>query len=259
MRATILSLLLLLGGIAIALSVAMKAAPQERAPTVLAAASLQEAMQAAADRWVGKGHVRPVLSFAGSATLARQIEAGAPADLLISADEAWMDHVAARGLLRAGTRAPLLGNRLVLIAPVNSTVRLSVGEGFGLAPALGKGRLAMGDAGSVPAGRYARRALERLQVWNTVAGRIAPAENVRLALLFVSRGEAPLGIVYASDAKADRGVRVVDFFPENSHRRIVYPIARLKNSRSPAAEPFRQFLLSKEGQAIFRAYGFGPA
>lgn len=253
------TLLLVAVGVALPMAAVAKAGPKARPPLVLAAASLQEAMQAAADRWAGKGHMRPILSFAGSAALARQIESGARADLFISADEAWMDHVAAKGLLRPGTRSPLLSNRLALVAPAKSSIRLSVGKGFPLATALGRGRLAMGDPASVPAGRYARQALERLQVWKSVAGRIAPAENVRLALLFVSRREAPLGIVYASDARADPGVRVVSVFPESSHRRIVYPIAGLKHSTSPEAEQFRRFLLSREGQAIFRKFGFRPA
>lgn len=230
---------------------------QRRGPLVLAAASLQEAMTAAADGWVRKGHARPVVSFAGSSALARQIESGAPADLFVSADEEWMDYVARRNLLVSGTRASFLTNSLVLVAPVSSRVRLTIAPRFPLARALGTGRLAMADPNSVPAGKYGKEALTRLGVWPSVANKIASAENVRAALAFVNRGEAPLGVVYATDARAERGVRVVATFPARSHAPISYPVARLKTSASPDAEGFRRYLISAEGKAIFRRFGFG--
>ena len=228
-----------------------------RAPLVLAAASLQESMSAAADRWAAQGHPRPVISFAGSSALARQIEAGAPADLFVSADEQWMDYLANKRLLRPGSRAPLLTNALVLVAPASSRTAITIARGFPLARALGNGRLAMADPDAVPAGLYGKQALTRLGVWSAVEGRIASAENVRAALALVARGEAPLGIVYATDAMAERGVRVVGRFPEASHAPIVYPVAPLAASRNPEAEAFRRFLLSPAGKAIFRRFGFG--
>ncbi len=229
---------------------------QTRGPLVLAAASLQESLNDAADAWAARGHPRPVISFAGSSALARQIEVGAPADLFISADEEWMDHVAARGLLRRGTRATLVSNRLVLIAPVSSNARLTITRGFPLARALGDGRLAMADPDAVPAGKYGKAALTRLGVWPGVSGKIAGAENVRAALALVERGAAPFGVVYATDARASARVRVVDTFPAASHPPIVYPAAALKSSTHRDAEGFRRFLLSAPGKALFIRRGF---
>lgn len=230
---------------------------KSRAPLVLAAASMQESLNAAADAWAAKGHKRPVLSFAATSALARQIEAGAPADLFISADEDWMDYVQNKGLLRPKTRVAFLTNALVIVAPATSKLRLSVERGFPLARALGNGRMALADPGSVPAGKYAKDALSTLGVWAQVQGRVIAAPNVRVALALVERGEAPLGIVYATDAKADPLVRVAGIFPGSSHRPIGYPIAVLARSDDPDAEPFRRFLLSGEAKAIFRRFGFG--
>ena len=236
-------------------------------PLVLAAASLQESLNKAADIWAAKGHPRPVLSFAASSALARQIESGARADLFISADEDWMDHVAhapgpnggqAGGLLKAGTRVPFLTNRLALIAPAASPVRLTIAPGFPLAAALGpNGRLASGQIDAVPAGRYAKQALVALKVWPQVGSRIAGAQSVRAALALVARGEAPLGIVYATDAKVEPRVRIVGLFPANTHAPITYPIAQLTTSTSLEAEAFRRYLISREGGRVFVAYGFG--
>lgn len=227
------------------------------APIVLAAASLQESLEAAADVWTAKGHARPVVSFAASSALARQVEAGAPADLFISADEEWMDTLGAKGMIRPRTRATMLSNSLVLIAPASSPIVLRPTQGFALSAALGTGRLALADP-AVPAGRYARQALETLNVWNQVAGRVATGDSVRAALALVARGEAPLGIVYATDALAEPKVRVVATFPAQSHRPITYPVALLTSSRNKDAEGFLAFLLSPEGLAVFRRYGFTP-
>ncbi|SFF84204.1 molybdate transport system substrate-binding protein [Novosphingobium sp. CF614] len=233
------------------------AAARKEAPLVLAAASLQESMSAAANAWAAKGHPRPRVSFAGSSALARQIEAGAPADLFVSADEPWMDEVEGKKLLRTGTRISFLRNTLVLIAPRGSAVKLTIRPGMPLAAALGPGRLAIADPGGVPAGIYARQALTRLGVWNSVQDKLAPAENVRAALALVSRGAAPLGVVYGTDARADPGVRVLGIFPQASHDPITYPVALLASSRNPEAEGFRRFLISSEGKAVFRRFGFG--
>lgn len=225
------------------------------APLVLAAASLQESMNAAADAWAGKGHARPVLSFAGSSALARQIASGAPADLFLSADEPWMDYVEQRGLLVPGSRVPFLGNRLVVVQSA-SAPRISAD--IPLSRVLASGRIAMADVEAVPAGKYGKAALERLGLWSKVQGRVVRAENVRAALALVERGAAGWGIVYATDARASRRVRAFRMFPASSHPPIRYPLARLKTSRSPDAEPLRRFLVSREGKAIFARFGFQP-
>ncbi|CAM8649877.1 molybdate ABC transporter substrate-binding protein [Sphingobium sp.] len=232
------------------------AAPGERGPLVLAAASLQEAMTAAAGAWAAQGHARPVLSFAGSSALARQIKAGAPADLFLSADEDWMTDVERAGFVVRSTRANIAGNRLVLIAPANRPVRLRIGKNMPIARVLGDSRLAMADPDSVPAGKYGKAALTTLGVWRSVANKIARGENVRAALALVKRGEAPLGIVYATDARASRAIRVVGAFPIGSHAQIRYPLARLTGSRHRDAEAFRRFLLSRTGKAVLARYGF---
>ncbi|WP_420143422.1 molybdate ABC transporter substrate-binding protein [Sphingobium sp.] len=232
------------------------AAPNDRGPTVLAAASMQEAMTAVADRWAALGHPRPVLSFAGSSALARQIKAGAPADLFISADEEWMTDVERAGFVVRGTRANVAGNRLVLITPARNPVRLRIARGMPIARALGRGRLAMANPDAVPAGKYGKAALTSLGVWPQVAGRIARGDNVRSALTLVARGEAPLGIVYATDVRAATGVQVAGTFPANSHAPIRYPIARLSGCRHRDAESLRRFLLSGTGMAILARYGF---
>lgn len=231
-------------------------------PVVFAAVSLREALDAAADAFLReRGGPRPVLSYAASPALARQIEQGAPADVFVSADRAWMDHLERGGHLRAGTRATLASNRLVLVGPVSGPApTLRIETGFPLAAALGPGgRLAVGDFAAVPAGRYARAALESLGVWPSVAGRLAQAENVRVALALVARGEAPLGIVYATDARAEPKLRIVDTFPEASHPPIVYPAAVTAASRSSRARAFVEFLRSPAGVALFTAHGFAAA
>lgn len=239
------------------LALAVPAAAQPRGPLVLAAASLQEALTVAADSWARKGHSRPVLSFAASSALARQIEAKAPADLFISADEEWMDYLAQRQLIVPGSRVSFLTNRLVIVAKVGSRANFDVRAGFPLAATLGSGRLALADPDAVPAGRYAREALVALKVWTGVQSRLARAENVRAALALVSRGAAPLGIVYTTDARADPAVRVAGRIPPSAHTPITYPVARLAAARNPEGERFRQFLISPEGKAIFARYGFG--
>ena len=255
--------LALLGAVALAPAPALADSHGKAAPVVLAAASLQESLNAAADAWATTGHPRPVLSLASSSALARQIEAGAPADIVISADEEWMDHVAARGLVREESRVDLLGNTLVLVAPAGSAIRLRIAPGFPLAQALGAGgRLATGAVDSVPAGRYAKQALIALRVWPQVADKIAGTDSVRSALALVARGEAPLGIVYGTDAKAEPKVRVVGIFPEHSHEPIRYPLALLKPSFegppvNPEAAGFATFLRSPAGKAIFARFGFG--
>lgn len=243
--------------LAVSLILAGPAMAQARGPLVLAAASLQESLTSAADAWTAKGHARPVMSFAASSALARQVEAGAPADLFISADEEWMDHLATKGLIVPASRADFLANSLVLIAPSGKTPRLTLGRNMPLARTLGEtGRLAMADPDAVPAGKYGKASLEALGVWTSIANRVARGENVRAALALVERGEAPLGIVYATDARASGRVGVVGTFPASSHPPIRYPLARLKSATNKDTEGFRRFLLSPEGRAIFLRYGF---
>uniref|UniRef100_UPI00140CCC20 molybdate ABC transporter substrate-binding protein n=1 Tax=Altererythrobacter segetis TaxID=1104773 RepID=UPI00140CCC20 len=225
---------------------------------VLAASSLQEALQAEADAWAKQDHPHPVLSFAASSALARQIESGAPADLFVSADEAWMDAVETGGALRPGTRHDLLGNTIVVIAPKASAATVDLSNPASIGAAIGNGRLAMADPEAVPAGKYGKAALEHLGIWGELAGRIVRAENVRAALALVESGEAPLGIVYATDAAASAKVRVVATFPSGSHPPIRYPVAILAASRSPQAESFERFLQSPRGRAIFAGFGFEP-
>ncbi|MET3760032.1 molybdate ABC transporter substrate-binding protein [Sphingomonas sp. UYEF23] len=227
-----------------------------RGPLVLAAASLQESMNAAADAWAAQRHKRPVISFGGSSALARQIEAGAPADLFVSADEDWMNALAKKGAIVPATRVTFLGNRLVLVAPAAVAKPVTIKRGFALAQWLGSGRLAMADS-AVPAGKYGQKALTALGVWSAVAPKVARGDTVRSALALVERGAAPYGIVYATDAYASKRVRIVGVFPAASHPPITYPVAVLKAAPSPAAaEGFRRFLVSSAGKAIFRRYGF---
>lgn len=226
-------------------------------PLVLAAASLQESLNAAADAWVARHHERPILSFAASSALAKQIDAGAPADVFISADEPWMDDVQKNGFVASGTRVSFLANTLVLIAPATSKGSIAIRPGFPLAQALGGGgRLAMADPDSVPAGKYGKAALTTLGVWPSVQDKVVRGDSVRAALAFVERGEVPYGIVYATDALSSKGVRIVGVFPSSSHAPITYPIARLTASTNREAEAFRLFLISAQGRAIFRHYGF---
>jgi molybdate transport system substrate-binding protein len=235
-----------------------RAAGNPAEPLVYAAASLTEVLQQVGSDYTRQHGKRVRFSFASSATLARQIETGARADLFVSADQDWMDYLEQRGWVREASRVDLLGNRLVLVTPADSGLALQLGRGMPLRRALGAtGRLAVADPSSVPAGRYARAALSYLGVWGEIEGRIVVAENVRMALLFVARGEAPFGVVYATDARAEPKVRVVGEFPAASHPRILYPAALTRGAR-PAAASFLQYLSSAAARARFEAAGFSP-
>jgi molybdate transport system substrate-binding protein len=237
---------------------AAHAADADRAPiTVFAAASLTNVLQELGDGYTRQTSIPIRFSFAASSALARQIENGAPADVFFSADLEWMDYLQTRNLIQRDTRHDVLGNRLVLIAPIDSTVKLKIGPHFAIAAALGKGRLATGDPDAVPVGRYAREALTALGVWNEVSERMVRADSVRSALAFVDRGEAALGIVYETDALIDKQVRVVDVFPDNTHLPIVYPIALTGAAKSGAAA-FVAYVRGPAGEMAFKAYGFSP-
>jgi molybdate transport system substrate-binding protein len=224
---------------------------------VFAAASLKEAMDEQARRFeTGTGN-KVTVAYGASNALARQIEAGAPADIFISADLDWMDYLDQRHLLAPGTRFNLLRNTLVLVAPAASKATPDIGPNFALAAALGQEKLAMANPDSVPAGKYGKAALEKLGVWSGVEKQVARAENVRAALVLVSRGEAPFGIVYATDALADKGVRVVGTFPPDSYPAIVYPAAVIATAKSAAARPLLDYLRSPAARPVWEKYGFG--
>jgi molybdate transport system substrate-binding protein len=223
--------------------------------TVFAAASLSDALTGIGKAYQAKTGTSPTLAFAASSLLARQIEAAGGADIFISADSEWMDYLDSRGLIAHGTRKNLLGNRLVLIAPADSNLSLTIAPQFDLLGALHGGRLSIADPDTVPAGKYARTALTTLGVWNSLVDHLVNAENVRVALAYVARGEAPLGIVYSTDALSEKRVRIVGTFPENSHPPIVYPAALTKDA-NPQARSFLDFLGGPEARAIFEKDGF---
>ena len=223
---------------------------------IFAAASLKDALDEVNVAYQHENSQETATSYAASSTLAKQIEAAAPADVFISADLDWMDYLAKRNLIKPETRANLLGNRLVLIAPVNSPLNLAIGPNFSLAQALGNGRLAIADPNGVPAGRYGKAALQSLGVWSTIADRLAPAENVRAALALVARGETPLGIVYQTDAASDKDVKIVGIFPQDTHPPIIYPIAVVASSTNPAALGYLAYLKSHAARPTFEKHGF---
>jgi molybdate transport system substrate-binding protein len=246
----------LLAGMAAATALARMALAAEPPVTVFAAASLTDVLKAAAVAWEGKGKPAVVLSFGSSSAIARQVEAGAPADIFASADEKWMQYLNDRGLIATDSIHRPVGNELVLVAPAGSDVSIAIAPGFDLAGALGAGRLAIGDPNAVPAGIYGKQALAKLGVWDSVESRIAPAESVRAALALVQRGEAPLGIVYATDVRGVSDVKVVGTFPDDSHDPIVYPMAIVAGHERPEAKAFFDFLLGADARQIFNSYGF---
>ncbi len=243
-------------GLLLSCALALGARGAEREVTVFAAASLTNALRDIGKDFEasGGGHVR--FSFAASSLLARQIEAGAEADVFFSADAEWMDYLDRRKLIRTASRRDLLSNRLVLIAPADSRITLRIKPGFALAQALGDGKLAVADPDTVPAGRYAKAALTSLGVWDTVAPKLVRAENVRAALAYVARGEAVLGIVYETDAKAEPKVRAIDVFSADTHPPIVYPVALTARAESREAKAFLDYMIGGEAAGAFARYGF---
>jgi molybdate transport system substrate-binding protein len=229
----------------------------QRELTVFAASSLTNVLDEIGKAYTAETKAPVRFSYAASSALARQIESGAPADVFFSADQEWMNYLQTRNLIAPATRFNVVSNTLVLVAPSDSTLKLKIAPGFALAAALGEnGRLATGDPASVPVGRYAKAALQQLGVWASVESRFVPADNVRTALNFVSRGEVPLGIVYATDAKSETKVRVVDIFPESSHEPITYPAAATVTA-GPDANRFLSFVRGAAARAIFDKAGFG--
>ena len=246
-------LLAALGGLAIAASPARAQDPV----TVFAAASLTDALRVLGQDWATRGNPAPRFVFAASSALARQIGQGAPADLFLSADEAWMDYLRDRNLIETATRQSPIGNALVLVAPAGLARQVALGRGVDLLALAAGGRIAVADPAHVPAGRYAQAALEWLGQWQAVAPRLARAENVRAALLLVERGEAPLGIVYATDAAAARGVAVIGTFPAESHLAITYPFAVTRRAEANReAHAFHAFLAGPDAEPTWRRFGF---
>jgi len=221
---------------------------------VFAAASLKNAIDDDITEWKSGGGGPVTASYASSSVLAKQIEQAAPADIFISADTQWMDYLAQRRLVVAPRN--LLGNRLVLIAGKDDRRMVTIEPNFDLARLLGSGRLAVGDPTNVPVGIYAKEALTKLGVWQSVESKLAPTADVRAALALVSRGEAPLGIVYETDTKIDPGVRIVGILPDDTHSPIVYPVAATTTSTNPDAARFLAFLGSAAAAKIFERYGF---
>lgn len=224
--------------------------------TVFAAASLKnalDAVNAACEADVGE---QATVSYAASSALAKQIEEGAPADVFMSADLDWMKYLADKNLIKADTETRLLGNSIVLVAPADSKAEATIEKGFDLAGLVGVGKLAMANVDSVPAGKYGKASLEALGVWASVEGKVAQAENVRAALALVSTGEAPFGVVYKTDAAADKKVKVIGAFPEDSHPPIVYPVAQTADSKDAETPAFLKCLQSAKAKELFEAQGF---
>jgi molybdate transport system substrate-binding protein len=231
-------------------------AAEAESVTVFAAASTTNAITDIGKMFEQKGLGKIVPSYASSSTLAKQIENGAPANVFISADEPWMSYLEDRKLIEAGSRFDLLGNKLALIAPADSSIKVEIGPKLDLAKLLGNGRLAMGDPDHVPAGKYGKAALEKLGMWAETEGKVARTADVRAALTLVERGEAPLGIVYSTDAAITPKVKVVGVFPADTHPKIVYPAALIAGKSTAAAKSFLQFLKTPESRAVFEKYGF---
>jgi molybdate transport system substrate-binding protein len=232
------------------------AAGADKGPVVFAAASMKTALDAVAAAWTAETGKTPPLVYGSSAVLAKQIEQGAPADIFISADLQWMDYLEKAKLIRSGTRRNLLGNALVLIEPADASADLKIAPGFDLAGAAGDGKIAVCTIASCPGGIYAKQALEKLGIFDSVEPKLAQADNIRNALILVSRGEAKFGIVYATDAKADPKVKVVGVFPEATHSPIVYPVALVETSKNPDAARFLAYLSSQAATKILMGQGF---
>ena len=249
--------LLGLAVVAAAVSGLPLAAAQADDVTVFAAASLKNALDDIAAAYKEKTGETVLISYAGSSALAKQIEEAAPADIFFSADLAWMDYLEERDLIQKDTRQTLLGNAIVLVAPAESAASVNVDKGMDLAGVLGAdGKLAMANVDSVPAGKYGKAALEWLGIWDSVAPHVVQADNVRAALAFVATGEAPLGIVYQTDANAEPKVAVVGIFPPDSHPAILYPAAMTASSQNPEARAFFDFMRSDDAKSFYEKQGF---
>jgi molybdate transport system substrate-binding protein len=243
-------------GVAVMLASGVPSSQAQENITVFAAASLKNALDNVNAAWQAEAGKSATISYAASSALAKQIEEGAPADLFLSADVDWMAYLSEKNLTKQDTETKLLGNRIVLIAPADSSAKTEITPNFDLAGLLGDGRLAMANVDFVPAGKYGKAALKKLGVWASVEGKVAQAENARAALALVSTGEAPLGIVYRTDAAADKKVKIVGTFPEDSHPPIVYLVAETAAARSADAAAFLKYLQTAKAKELFEAQGF---
>lgn len=244
----------------LSLFAAMSGTPQIAAAqetlTVFAAASMKNALDDTNAAFTKATGIKVVASYAASSALAKQIESGAPADVFVSADLQWMDYVAQKNLIKPDTRVNLLGNKLVLIAPLDSKLdKVTIGQGFDIAKLAGDGRIAVADVKAVPAGLYAKAALEKLGSWTAAEPKLAMAENVRATLAFVARGETPVGIVYETDAKVEPKVKIVGVFPDGSHPPVIYPVAATSTAKADAGK-YLNFLRTPDAKTIFEKYGF---
>jgi molybdate transport system substrate-binding protein len=241
----------------VSLAVAPKTAAAQENLTVFAAASMRNALDEADAAFTKATGIKVTASYAATSALTKQIEQGAPADVFVSADLKWMDYAIQYKLVKEDSRVNLLGNRLVLIAPKASKLdHVAIDSGFDIARLAGDGRIAVADTMAVPAGRYAQAALTSLGAWKAAEPKLAQAENVRAALAYVARGEAPLGIVYETDAKIEPGVKIVGVFPAGSHPAITYPVAATSTTRNTAVTRYLRFLRTESAKAIFEKYGF---
>lgn len=233
------------------------ASAQAATITVFAAASLKNAIDEANASFARQTGIKVVVSYAATPALVKQIEAGAPADVFLSADLRWMDYAAGHKLIKPDTRINLLGNALVLIAPkISKLDKVAIGQGFDIGTLAGQGRIAVANVASVPAGHYAKAALQSLGAWAAAERKLAMGENVRAALAFVARGETPVGIVYSTDARAEPNVKVIGRFPEGSYPAIVYPVAATAATAKPEAARYLAFLRSRDAKSIFERHGF---
>jgi molybdate transport system substrate-binding protein len=247
----------LFAGLALMLMATMQpATAQETTLTVFAAASMKNALDDVNAAFTKQSHITVHTSYAASSALAKQIDAGAPTDVFVSANIKWMDYLAGKNEIKTDTRVNLLGNALVLIAPKDSKLsHVDIGPGFDIVKLAGSGRIAVADTKGVPAGLYAKAALTKLGVWAAAEPKLAQGENVRATLAFVARGETPVGIVYATDAKIEPNVKIIGTFPESSHPPVTYPVAATKNAKPDTAK-YLAFLKTSTAKAIFEKYGF---
>jgi len=244
-------------GLLLAVAGATQPVAAQETLTVFAAASMRNALDDANAAFTKSSGIKVTASYAASSALAKQIEQGAPADVFVSANIKWMDYLAEHKRIKPDTRVNLLGNKLVLIAPKDSKLdKVAIGQGFDIAKLAGNGRIAVADVKAVPAGLYAKAALEKLGAWKAAEPKLAMAENVRATLAFVARSETPVGIVYATDAKVEPKVKIVGVFPESSHPAVIYPVAAIAETKKAGVARYLSFLRTKAAKAIFEKYGF---
>jgi len=249
--------LMIVAALIAAITPLVQATAQDQSLTIFAAASLKNALDDVNAAFSNTTGVKVTTSYEASSALATQIEAGAPADVFVSADLRWMDYAADHNLIKPDTRVNLLGNRLVLITPTSSKLdKVEIKKGFDIAKLAGDGRIAVADVKAVPAGLYAKAALTTLGAWDAAEPKLAQAMNVRATLAFVARDETPIGIVYETDAKIEPKVKIIGVFPDSSYSPVTYPVAATAASKSKQTPRYLSFLRTSTAKAIFERYGF---